>query len=49
MIQFTVPDFYEKGQFNLAWLAFMKMYPDILQPYKVDVINLILSPTCPNH
>ena len=27
MIQFTVPDFYEKGQFNLDWIGFMRMYP----------------------
>lgn len=27
MIQFTVPDFYEKGQFNLDWIGFMRLYP----------------------
>ena len=27
MIQFTVPDFYEKGQFNLDWVGFMRLYP----------------------
>lgn len=28
MIQFTVPDFYEKGQFNLDWVGYMRHYPN---------------------
>ena len=38
MIQFTVPDFYEKGQFNLAWLAFMKMYPEKFEQCRVSSV-----------
>ena len=38
MIQFTVPDFYEKGQFNLAWMAFMKMYPEKFEQCRVSSV-----------
>lgn len=38
MIQFTVPDFYEKGQFNLDWIAFMKMYPEKFEQCRVSSI-----------
>lgn len=38
MIQFTVPDFYEKGQFNLDWLAFMKMYPEKFEQCRVSSV-----------
>lgn len=38
MIQFTVPDFYEKGQFNLDWIAFMKMYPEKFEQCRVSSV-----------
>lgn len=38
MIQFTVPDFYEKGQFNLDWIAFMNTYPQKFEECKVSSV-----------
>lgn len=38
MIQFTVPDFYEKGQFNLDWIGFMRMYPEKFEQCRVSSV-----------
>ena len=38
MIQFTVPDFYEKGQFNLDWMAYMRTYPQIFEECRVSSV-----------
>lgn len=38
MIQFTVPDFYEKGQFNLDWIAFMNTYPQKFEECRVSSV-----------
>lgn len=38
MLQFTVPDFYEKGQFNLDWVGFMKLYPEKFQQVKIQYV-----------
>ena len=38
MIQFTVPDFYEKGQFNLDWMAYMRTYPQKFEECRVSLV-----------
>lgn len=37
-MQFTVPDFYEKGQFNLDWIAFMNTYPQKFEECRVSSV-----------
>lgn len=38
MIQFTVPDFYEKGQFNLDWIGYMRHYPQKFEECQVSSV-----------
>lgn len=38
MIQFTVPDFYEKGRFNLDWIGFMRHYPQKFEDCMVSSV-----------